>query len=393
MTDSALPIERIRVSILSAPISDTVPMSFGQLDDRRVCLVEVSAGGVTGVGESWVNYPGWAHAERIATLCEGVAPHLIGLDALDPPAALDVLTTALLPVGRQAGAIGPIWQAISGVDIALWDLAGRVRDMPVHRLLREDSTNRAIPAYASGIGPTHVEAFCDQALEGGFRAVKTKIGFGRQRDDETVRIARTQVGADVTVFADANQAWDLEEARREAAHLARYDVGWIEEPLTGDRLSDIEKLAVGCEIPVATGENVYGAEEFAQYVDSGAVSFIQPDLAKSGGFTIAKGVAERAASHGVRVAPHCYSGAIGIAAGVQLGMAYDVVDWIELDVRPNPLRTDLLAEPMGWQDGEVALPRSSDAAPAGEPPGLGIDLDPAALREFRTHLKEITTHD
>lgn len=384
MTDSALPIERIRVSILSAPIGDAVPMSFGRLRDRRVCLVEISAGGITGFGESWINYPAWSHAERIATLCDGVAPHLFGLDALDPAGALNVLATTLLPLGRQAGAVGPIWQAISGVDIALWDLAGRARGLPVHRLLRESSSDRRIPAYASGIGPTDVEALCERALEAGFRAVKTKIGFGAERDDDIVRITREHVGPDVALFADANQAWTLDEAMRAADGLARHGVGWLEEPLSGDRLPDIEKLAAGCAIPVATGENLYGADVFDEYVDSGAVSFIQPDLAKSGGFTVARKVVERAEARGVRVAPHCYSSAVGVAASLHLGVAYDVVDWIEVDVRPNPLRTELLAEPFSWQDGGLALPAS---------PGLGVDLDPAALRQFGIHQKEITAHD
>lgn len=379
-----LAIDRIRVSILSTPIDDAVPMSFGRLNDRRVCLVEISAGGLTGIGESWINHPAWSHAERIATLCEGVAPHLFGRDALDPEGTLDALAAILVPVGRQAGAIGPIWQALSGVDIALWDLTGRARGLPVHQLLAGADLGRRIPAYASGVGPTDVEALCERALTAGFTAVKTKIGFGAAADDDIVRRTRELVGPDVQVFADANQAWSLDEALRAADRLARYDVAWLEEPLSGDGLADLEKFAAECEMPVATGENVYGQDVFAAYVDSGAVSLIQPDLAKSGGFTVGRQVVERARTRGVRVAPHCYSSAVGLAASVHLGAAYDIVDWIEMDVRANPLRTQLLAEPLSWHEGTVAAPAA---------PGLGIDLDQAALQQFRTRSKEMTAHD
>ncbi|UYM04673.1 mandelate racemase/muconate lactonizing enzyme family protein [Solicola gregarius] len=378
----ALPVERVRVSVLRASIDDAVPMSFGRLDARQTCLVEVLAGGLTGVGESWINYPGWAPAERLATLSMGVAPLVIGADAADPEAVLETLTRELLPIGRQWGAPGPIWQAISAIDIALWDLAGRAAGTPVCDLLAGGAATRAsVPAYASGVGPTDVALLCERALEQGFGAVKTKIGFGHDRDIATLGEARSVLGSSHGLFADANQAWTMDDALAMLPALDEHGVGWLEEPLAGNHVDDLEKLAAATPVPIATGENLYGLGEFETYASSPAVGILQPDLAKSGGLTIARQVARVAAESATRLAPHCYSSAVGLVASAHLGAAFDVVDWLEVDVRDNPLRTELLSTPLGWHDGALPPPRG---------PGLGIELDESTVRHFRTHVEEIS---
>lgn len=357
-------------------------MSFGRLDVRQTCLVEVMADGVSGVGESWINYPSWAPAERMATLSEGVAPLVIGADASDPRAVLENLTTALLPIGRQWGAPGPVWQAISAIDIALWDLAGRAADVPVSVLLSDGAPARgAVPAYASGVGPTDVQLLCERALADGFRAVKTKVGFGGERDAATLSEARSALGADHRLFADANQAWAIEDAIAALPVLDTYGVSWLEEPLAGNRIGDLEKLAGATSIPIATGENMYGLDDFESYASSHAVGILQPDLAKSGGLTIAREVARTAAATTTRLAPHCYSSAVGLVASAHLGAAFDVVDWLEVDVRDNPLRTELLDDLLGWHDGALRPPSG---------PGLGIELDAETIHRFRTHVEEVS---
>lgn len=387
---SLLTVERVRVSVLCTPDTADVPMSFGRLDHRQVCIVEVSAGGVVGVGESWMNYPSWAAAERMATLCQGVAPRLIGMDAADPPATLDRLCHDLLPIGRQAGSLGAMWQALSGVDIALWDLAARARGRSVAQLLAAEPHDphherTHVPAYGSGVGPTQIDQCCARALEVGLGAVKTKIGFGEDRDRETLRRTRAAVGHDVAIFADANQGWSVPDARAMLPTLADHGVEWLEEPVAGDAVADLEELAStpGCPA-IATGENVYGLEAFEGYAASPAVTFLQPDLAKSGGLSIARRVADEAATHGTALAPHCYSSALGLAADLQLGAAYPGVAWIELDIRDNPLRTALLREPLQVDHGALRIPTG---------PGLGVELDPTTMQRFLSHSEEITSHD
>lgn len=379
-----LPVERVRVSVLRAPIDDSVPMSFGRLDARQTCIVEVVAGGLHGVGESWINYPAWAPSERMATLCRGVAPLLIGMDASRPANVLSDLGDALFPIGRQSRATGPIWQSLSGIDVALWDIAAQAAGEPVAALLADGRPARArIPAYASGVGPTHVRSLCERAVERGFTAVKTKVGFGAARDAATLSDARLVLGRGRGLFADANQAWDLDEAKAMLPTLSTYEVDWLEEPLQGDRLDELEKFATHSEIPVATGENLYGVEELGRYADSSAISVLQPDIAKSGGLTVASRIARDAGRSGTRIAPHCYASAVGLAASAHLGAAHDAVSWLELDIRDNPLRTDLLSTPLPWMDGAVGVP---------DGPGLGVELDPAIVRRFRTHTEEIATH-
>lgn len=381
--------DRVRVTVLSAPLDgdEAVPMAFGRLADRRACLVEIEADGIVGLGESWINYPAWAPQERLATLCEGAAPLLLGRDVANPRLVLEDLAERLLPIGRQWGALGPIWQALSGVDLALWDLRGKLDDKSVAELLHDASAGpfrSRIPAYASGVGPTHVVPLCEAALEAGLSSVKTKVGFGRERDSSTLREARSVLGGSPSLFADANQAWDLAEAKAMSDLLNQHGVAWIEEPLVGDDLGELEKLSAQTSIALATGENLYGLSNFNRYVESAAIHTIQPDLTKSGGFTTAAHVAERASRAATAVAPHCYGGAIGIAASLQLGAAFPSVQLVELDVRDNPLRTELLTTPLRLDAGDLVVP---------DGPGLGVELDSDVVRNRTIHWDERTRRD
>lgn len=378
--------ERMRVTVLSSPLesNETVPMSFGSLADRRACLVEVEAGDLVGVGESWINYPAWAPRERLATLCDGTAPLVLGRDVSDPLAINGDLIKRLVPVGRQWGAPGPIWQALSGLDLALWDLLGKRTGYSVAQLLTSSTPRTQIPAYASGVGPTQVRSLCKSALEAGLTAVKTKIGFGAEQDLATLQAARSTVGDRARLFADANQAWGLADAIEMSGMLDQHGIEWVEEPLASDELDELEKFGAETAIRIATGENLYGLSTFERYIDSSAVHTIQPDLTKAGGLSLGAPIAERAHRTGTSVAPHCYGGALGIVASLHLGAAYGSVEWVELDVRDNPLRTDLLATPLRLEQGALVVP---------DGPGLGVVVDPDAISHYRIHTEERSSHD
>jgi L-alanine-DL-glutamate epimerase-like enolase superfamily enzyme len=342
-------------------------------------LVEIEVDGVVGIGESWVYYPAWSHRERVATLIDGLAHLVLGHDVSDPGAVHQRLVEDLTPLGRQWGAPGPIWQAISGVDLALWDLKGKIEGRSVAQLLSQGPLRASVPAYGSGVGPDDVVQLTEAALDLGLEAVKVKLGFGSTTDLVTLALAKDVLGPSAELFADANQGWALSEALEMTGVLAEFDVGWIEEPVAGDRLSDLERLAhAGC-VPVATGENVYGPSTFDRYVRSSAVAVIQPDVAKCGGITAARRVCASVDGEVTTVAPHCYGSAVGIAASVQLAAAFPTVRWVELDVRDNPLRTDLLAPALQVQDGCLVMP---------EGPGLGVQLDQQVVARFTTHTEE-----
>lgn len=361
---TTLVADRIVVRILSAPLDAPIPMSFSRLTSRNMCLVEVHAGGLMGVGESWINYPSWAATERMATLLEGVAPHLLGTDVTDPPAVLDQLVTTMSGVGRQWGARGPIWQAISAIDLALWDLHGRVAGVPTADLL--GSTRVAAPVYASGVGPTDVPQLCARAQERGITAVKAKVGFGDEIDRKTIATIRAHA-PELHIFADANCAWSPAEAQRQARILADEGVEWLEEPIIDGGISDLGSLHGATGMPMAAGENCYGLAELTALASVPGLLHLQPDPAKSGGISVASRLAEQLPETGAQLSPHWYAGAIGLRAALALATAYRAGGWIELDVRDNPLREDLVADGFPLDDDGRMLASSA--------PGLVSDLD------------------
>lgn len=373
---TSLPIERIVARVLEAPLEEHVPMSFSQLNARRTFLIEVHAGGVVGIGESWINYPDWAAAERLATLLEGVAPLALGRDALDPGSLLDSLVAALGGVGRQWGAHGPIWQAISGIDIALWDLRGRLAGTSTAQSL--GVVRDSVPAYASGVGPTKVHELTERALDMGLTAVKTKVGFGQETDRATIAAVR-KVSPDTRIFADANQAWNLEEAVSNATWLRDQGVEWLEEPVSGDDTRDLATLHEATGMPLTSGENVYGLENLVRLVTTDGVVHAQPDVAKSGGLTVPLRLDEQLEGTGCGLSPHWYSGAIGLRASLTLATTVAHAGWIELDVRTNPLRDDLLSS---------GFPLREGAAPAPNALGLVGDIDTEAVNRFQVHSEE-----
>ena len=372
-------LERAVISVLSAPVEAPVQMSFSQLGARNMVIVELEADGLTGVGESWVNYPAWAMTERVATLEHGVLPLLAELDVSDPPEVQRELLALLAPVARQWGAPGPIWQALSAVDLALWDLLGQSRGVPVAALLDGTDTADQVRVYASGVGPSDVEDLCAVATEAGITAVKARVGFYRERDEETLTRVRASVPPEVELFVDANQAWSLQEAKEFCAWAEPYDVTWLEEPVAGNNLDDLCELSRTTGVRLACGENLYGLEEFDRYARSGAVGILQPDPAKSGGFTVAGALARQLPDQ-VAASPHCYGGGIVAAASVHLAAAFSTkVPWVELDVHPNPLRDDLVRDRFRARNGRIAVPTE---------PGLGVELDRDVMDRYLIDRRE-----
>lgn len=368
-----VPVASVRCRVFRAPTSDGVAMSFAPLTHRVMVVVLVElADGRTGRGESWANYPSWAWCERVATVREGLAPLLRGRVLTTPVEVHDELVAVLGPLGRQWGAPGPVHQAVSAIDTALWDLAATAADLPLAGLLTQEPAV-TLPAYGSSLGPTGVEDTARACRDRGLRAVKVKVGFGLDRDHENLQVARGVLGPDVTLFADANQAWTLDEALAAVPVLHEAGVAWLEEPLAGDDAQTLARLRRDGGIALATGENRYGAGAFDELVAHDAVDILQPDLSKVGGPTDYLRIAATAAGRDVVVNPHLYGGAIATLATLQVAAAVPATTLVEWDVRDNPLRApvDHLLGP----DGAITVPHGT---------GLGLDLDLAPL----AHLEE-----
>ncbi|OZM76455.1 mandelate racemase/muconate lactonizing enzyme family protein [Pseudonocardia sp. MH-G8] len=372
----ASPVAAVRLRVFRSAVVDGVAMSFAPMGHRAMAVVEVELeDGARGIGETWVNYPAWAWRERAATLAEGVAPLLLGRTLTSPAEAHDLLMAALRPLGRQWGAPGPVHQAVSGVDTALWDLAARHAGRPLAALLTGADVRRELPVYASSLGPDDVAATAERCAGAGHTAVKVKLGFGRDRDLANLRTARRVLGGGVRLFGDANQAWSLDEALDLVPALRDAGVEWLEEPLAGDDPGALAQLRRRGGLPLATGENLYGAAAFAPYVEQGSVDIVQPDLSKVGGPTEYLRVVALAAATGTTVNPHLYNGAVATAATLQVAAAVPATTAVEWDVRANRLREAV--DHLLTDHGTVRVP---------DRPGLGVDLDLDAIADLEETL-------
>ena len=375
------PITEVRVRTLKAPLDEPVVMACGKITDRTTVLVEVQrADGLVGVGESWANHPHWVAAERSATLIEGIAPLLLGEDAGQIAALHAKLDQALSGPVRQWGGQAPLLQAISGVDLALWDLAGKSLGVGVAELMGGRFRDR-VPAYASGLGPDGVERTGAGCLDAGWKALKVRVGFDPELDRSNLLAARRLLGSDGMLAADANQGWRPGQARRMAGTLEEVGVAWIEEPIADAGPDDLAAFAELTGLTVALGENLAGSAGFLPYLGSSDRFLLQPDVTKVGGLSHAWALCQLAGSAGVAVAPHFYGGAIGWAATLQLAAACPAVSRVEYDIRPNRLRDNLLTRVPGVEAGTVEVPSG---------PGLGVTLDEDLVDTYTTESRRRT---
>lgn len=362
---------RVDTHVLRHPIAKPVRTAFGTMHERPALLLRIEdAEGAHGWGEIWCNFPacGAEHRERLVQ--SALAPLLAGHDFATPQEAFGRLSEATAVLALQSGEPGPFAQAIAGIDQALWDLVARRGGQPLWRLL--GGAGDEIGVYASGINPEAPDETVARKLAEGYRAFKLKIGFGEQRDLANLRLVRDAAGPGNAVMADANQAWDLATALQRVPRLAEFDLGWLEEPLRADRpWAEWQALRVHSPAALAAGENVGGASAFEAMVAAGAVSVVQPDVAKWGGISGTLPVARRVLDAGLRLCPHYLGAGIGLLHSAHLLAAVGGGGWLEVDANDNPLRSLLCGPINRLHDGRVRL---------GDAPGIGIEPDLATLR-------------
>lgn len=368
----SLRLSRVDALVYRAPIDTPVQTSFGVMRDRPAVFVRVrDADGAEGWGEIWCNFP-TVGAEHRARLLDSVfKPLLEGRGFESPEAAYREITDRTEVLALQCAEPGPIAQVAAGIDIAIWDLHARRLGQPLWRLLGGASPR--VPVYASGLNPTAPERLAAEKLAQGYRAFKLKVGFGRDRDRGNLRALREVVG-ELPLMVDANQAWTPGDAPALAEALAEFRLAWLEEPLRADRpWKEWKALAARCPIGLAAGENIAGHAAFASALDADALSVVQPDLAKWGGFTGSLPVAREVLRRGLRFCPHYLGSGIGLLASAHFLAAAGGDGLLEVDANPNPLRTLTCGPLERVIEGRVTL---------GEAPGLGVTPDLAPLKEF-----------
>ena len=372
-------ISSIRTHVLSAPLTKPFHWSFNRADKREGCIVEITdESGETGWGECF------GPARLNAAVIEAFKPHLIGKDAFAIDAIWQQLHNLFLDQGQKGLAI----TALSGIDIALWDLKGKRLDEPVHRLLG-GPIRTEVKAYATGtyrLDEGNPLDYVVREVEGyaaeGFHAVKIKIGFDVSSDAKLIKACRAAVGPDINLMIDANHGFDSIEAIRLGNAIAEDDIRWFEEPVTPDDLGSYEEVRCGQPIPVAGGECDFTRWGFRDILQRRAVDIIQPDTAAAGGLSECKKIADMAASFGIRYLPHVWGTGIGLAAALQLlAVLPDTppsytpkAPILEFDRSEHPFRQAILQSPIEHESGVVQIPQGS---------GLGIEIDRAALEQFK----------
>lgn len=346
----------------------------GGWDSRQALLVRVETDtGLVGWGESFA-FP----SVGSAIVRDVLRPMLIGQDPLQGEPLWDRLYFGL----GYGGVKGAMVEALSGVDIALWDLKGKFLGKSVSQLLAEDldvpaqRIRHRVDCYATGLYYEPLADLLSEArayLDEGFRALKMKIGLGEDEDLRRVRTLREAIGADVNFKVDANCAYTLAAAREMERRLRPFDIDWFEEPLRVEDLVGYEALKQEREVRIASGEGEYCRWGFDALMP--LVDVAQPDVARCGGLTEMVRIVRRAAELGCPIAPHAWTGAVCLAASLHVAAVAPTFEIFEYDRTPSPLRDALTREPFHYSDSTLSVPQG---------PGLGIDLDVDVLLRHTT---------
>lgn len=342
-------------------------------DSVQTLLIVRTDEGVSGIGSAFTN------ADLVRAALAVMEPLYRYENALEPERVSEKLHQHTFWLGRG----GSLTHAISGIDIALWDILGQVTGQPVGRLLGGRYRDRVLP-YASLLmdQPEPLAEHLQAIAERGFRAFKIGWGpFGRvsyDLDEQIVRAAREAVGPEAQLMVDAGGSdafWTngLKWALRTAEMLAEYDVAWFEEALAPDALDDYVALRQQAPLPIAGGEVLTRRQAVTPWLQAGAFDIVQPDVTKVGGISEERRIGWMAQEYGIRFIPHGWNTAVGLAADLHLASAFPGTDLVEY-IDGSPYVDEIVAEP--WQldeNGMLAIP---------DGPGLGVKLDMEAVARF-----------
>ena len=366
-------ITNVETLILSAKVDKPWKMSTAVLDEMHTTLVRISTDeGLTGIGECIVRVA----PEPVATIVDTLLQELlIGQDPFHIEGLWEKMYNLMRPRGHWKGFM---IEAISGVDIALWDLMGKALNLPLYKLLGSQG-REWIPVYASSVYIKETREMVREAealIAQGHKAIKIKIGADPKTDLENIRAIRRAVGDDVQLMADANCGYDTLTALWIGRQLEEEGVFWLEEPLPPEHIDGYAELARNLDLAIACGESDFTRFAFREFIVRKAVDIIQPNVARAGGFTECRRIAALASAFNIPYAPHTgASSAITTIASLHLAAAIPNLLIFELMFPPNPLREHLLQGPLvEFKDGAVRVPQG---------PGLGVELDPEALARFQ----------
>ena len=365
--------------ITAYPLSFAIPEEFrvtlgiGSAIKRDCVLVKVeTSDGLVGWGES--------HAGRapgaVALLTNTTLRALVsGMDAFDVVGVWDRVYKMQL-ASHGMGAACAI--AMSGLDMALWDIRGKAVGWPLYKLL--GGSARPIPAYAGGVSlgyqpPQELVQEAGAVIEQGYKALKLRLGDNPGNDIARVEAVRDALGAEIDILTDANTAYSLSDARRVMPALDDANVGWLEEPFPPHDHARYREARGFGRTPLAAGENHYTRFELQRVIEDKVITIMQPDLSKTGGITEGMRIAAMVSGwkHGFN--PHTSLTGLNVAASIHVLASVDNAGYFEADLsRYNPLRDELCS----WN---ATVSADGTVVPPGQP-GLGVEIDEGLLEKF-----------
>jgi D-galactarolactone cycloisomerase len=359
-------IERIEIHLIRVPFDmGTAPKAFAGMNWTSVdsLFVRVRTDeGVEGWGEGWGHVACPTTSTALASL---VGPAFIGRDIADRASLMAEMAHRFHIHGRG----GPMVYALSAIEIALWDIAGKVASLPIASLL--GGTPRELTAYASLLRysePELLASAVERALAQGFRHLKL-----HEIRLDTVRAARAACGESVWLALDTNCPWSVSQSIENARALEASRLAWLEEPVwPPEDFHGLARVRDAAAMPIAAGENVAGIHELESMLRAGAVDICQPSVIKFGGIAAVAEAATLARAHGVDYVPHCFYFGPGFLASLHLAAAYAPSVAFELffgELQASPYHDAVRA-----RGGQLAMPAG---------PGLGIDPDMEVIDRFR----------
>lgn len=361
---------------LDIPLPAPVKTPMTSISNVVTLLLRITdSDGVRGWGEIWCNFPRFGFHHRARLLREVIGPLATGRSFVSPAECYAYLSRATRVLRLQAGEPGPVSSVIAGIDIALWDIVGKKAGQPLWRLLGGEAG--AVSTYVSvGWGAAALEKVRAH-YERGIRAFKVRSSGGLADHISVLESARGLIGQECELMLDLNSSWEEASALREVAALADAGLGWLEEPIPVDAAAETWRdLAAVAPMPLAGGENMISEAELLRAIDLRALSVIQPDMTKWGGFTGNLPIGRRVVQAGQRFCPHMFGGGVGTLAAAHLLAASNAPGGtLEWGVSLNPPRDAMLGRsPL------AGILQLGDAA------GLGVADADAELSKYRVEI-------
>ena len=363
-------IKAIRSHLLEKKLEKGMRISRGGFTVRHHCIVEVITDeGVVGLGE------GIGTAKLIHAILPVISEWVIGKDPTD----IEQIRKHLFENQVYFELKGSVVCAASAIEMACWDILGKIKNVPVWKLLNSKKIKNELALYASNVyweeSPSDMVTQVEEILKQGIKTIKAHIGAAPP-DKEQPRIEAMLASLKNTgqLMLDLNAGYDFEAAQNAFKLWDKYDLYWIEEPLSPfeqHRNKELKKLG---RHKIAGGENEFRLAGFSEAINKNCFDYVMPDLGRAGGLIESKNICELAIRNGLIASPHCYSSGVLLAATIHMMAATEKVDLLEWDASNNAVYHDFFVTPLEVQNGLVKIP---------ENPGFGIELSQSILKHFK----------